>query len=263
MLKKQLGELKIAAVCSQLHKMTHRFRSWSKTLVIITHHTVNEVWCWVVLLQTVQVSSVCICPRFHCPQLSKLLQKCLLTKRKALYFGERQEWKSTSCRVETTWSAIGQHKPLSRISHNCGHEGEIHRNIHYCSGFWFDKYHLQLIDDLWHRAKQLFSHVQVGTRETRRFPSRCRCLACSSAESMWQRILRSRRPLGTAMHANSARARTHNYACICARADASVRAHLARRWMCLLTRTQQEQHIVWTRSRSLPRKAGDVHKWAV
>lgn len=135
--------------------------------------------------------------------------------------------------------------------------------IHYCSGFWFDKYHLQLVDALWHRAKQLFSHVQVGKRETRRFPSRCRCLACSSAESMWQRILRSRRPLGTAMHANSAGARTHNYACICARADASVRAHLARRWMCLLTRTQQEQHIVWTRSCSPPRKAGDVHKWAV
>lgn len=65
--------------------------------------------------------------------------------------------------------------------------------IHYCSGFWFDKYPLQLIDDLWHHAKRLFSHVQVGKGETRRLPSRCRCLACSSAESMWQRILQSRR----------------------------------------------------------------------
>lgn len=41
LLKKQLGELKIAAVCSQLHKMTYRVRSSSKMLVIITHHTVN------------------------------------------------------------------------------------------------------------------------------------------------------------------------------------------------------------------------------
>lgn len=122
-----------------------------------------------------------------------------------------------------------------------------------------------------HPALQRFSRAGGTFRKIpRMWDAITSLLPCFWAEAMWQRIRASRRQRRTATHANVAGARTHNYARIYARANASLPAwestHFAR------TAVEVSSCTHAARAKSMDTLAhepactpplGDVHKWAV